>query len=718
MKKRLFGTWGLLAGIVLLTLALNAQNNRAVDSVRKLLPGLSGKERVKALNFLGWEIKFNNPDSTKTVSQQALELARRLKDNHGQALANRNLAALCIIQGKSNEALPYAEEAYRYIQKTDDVFQTGKILNLIGIAHREQKNFRKALDYQYRSLEVFRQLRDTFEIAGNLNNLGMIHLGLGNTEQALKLYQEVYDLELKRGNQFGISRTANNLAGIYQQMGLLGKAEKMFRISIEAAKAINNKQYESASIHGLGLFYERKGNYEQAIEEYKKAIAINRASGFYEYLGNNLIQMANSYSLLNKTPESIKSYEEAYTVFHQTGVPWSAASALNGMAREYLGLGNLALAAKLSHQALRIGDSLNDLKVRNDSHRNLYLISKANRNFEQALGYLELYVNETDSIQNREKTALLNEIETRYEVKTIEADNERLKSENQIQQQVIRNQRIFTISAVTALLVISLMAMVIARGRKKLGEANRILSEKNDEILKQTELLKVSNATKDKLFSIIAHDIRNPFSALLNLSELLKDEALTAERESLAFYAANIHVTATNTFNLLDNLLFWSKSQRGAIEIRKEDCNLRETVNSAFQTALAGTLENHLSLVNSVPPEITLLTDKTLLRIILGNLAGNAVKFNKPGGSVTISYQHDSNAHIIRVTDTGAGIPEDRLASVFSKEESFMPGNRQPGSGTGLGLILCHEFTQKLGGTIAVKSETGKGTEFTLVFPE
>ena len=718
MKKRIFGKWVLLLCFALLTMALNAQNNTGVDSVRRLLPGLTGKARVQALNYLGWEIKFNNPDSTRVVSLHALDLARSLKDIHGQALANRNLAALCIIQGNSNEALPYAEEAYRFIQKTEDTFQTGKILNLMGIAHREQKNFKKALDYQYRSLEIFRQLKDTFEIAGNLNNLGMIHLGLGNTEQALKLYQEVYDLELKRGNQFGISRTANNLAGIYQEMGLLGKAEKMFRVSIEAAKAINNKQYESASIHGLGLFYERKGNYELAIGEYKKAIAINRASGFYEYLGNNLVQMANSYSLLNKSEEAISSYKEAFTVFHETGVPWNEAAALNGMAREYLGLGNLLLAEKLSKQALRIGDSLDDLKVRLDSHRNLYLINKANRNYEQALGYLELFVNETDSIQDQEKTALLDEIETRYEVKNIEADNERLKTENRIQQEVIRNHRIFTISAIAALLVISLMAIAIARGRKKLSDANRILSEKNDEILTQTELLKVSNATKDKLFSIIAHDIRNPFSALLNLSELLKEEVATAERASLAFYAANIHVTAINTFNLLDNLLYWSKSQRGAIEIRKEKCNLHETVAGVFQTALAGTLENHLSLVNSVPSNINLLTDKTLLRIILGNLTGNAVKFNKPGGSVTISYEHINQAHIIRVTDTGAGIPQDRLASVFSKEESFMPGNRQPGNGTGLGLILCHEFTGKLGGSISVKSETGMGSEFTLTFPE
>lgn len=718
MKKTIIKLRGLTFCLVFFSSLVYAQNTRQVDSVRKLLPELQGKNRVEALNFLGWELKFNNPDSARFCSLEALGMAKPLADKKGLAYANRNLAAINIIQGSFSDALPFAEEAYRNILQVDDVFQTGKILNLLGIAHREKKNFRKALEYQHRSLEIFRQLKDTFEIAGNLNNLGMIHLGLGNTEQALKLYQEVYDLETRRNNQFGISRTANNLAGIYQQMGLLGKAEKMFRISIESARLIGNKQYESASIHGLGLFYERKGNYEQAIEEYKKAIVINRESGFYEYLGNNLIQMANSYSQLNKPEEAINTYKEAYSVYRQIGTPWNEAVALNGMARENLSLNNRVQATKLAQEALFIGDSLQDIRIQVESHRNLYLIHKAGDSYRQALEHLELFIKGADSVQLAEKTAMLDEIETRYEVKNIEADNERLKAENLYQQQVIRNQRLFTVATVIVLLTLSVMALAIARGRRKLKAANKVLSEKNDEILKQSEQLKISNNTKDKLFSIIAHDIRNPFSALLNLSELMHDEVARAERETLEFYAANIHVTAVNTFNLLDNLLYWSKSQRGSIEIRRESCNLSEIVGSVFRTAHAGTLENNLTLKNLVPDQTFITTDKTLLRIILGNLAGNAVKFNKPGGTIEISHQFSDNSHIIRITDTGAGIAPERLETLFSKEESFMPANRQSGSGTGLGLILCHEFTRKLGGTISVKSETGKGTEFTLIFQE
>ncbi len=696
---------------------LTGQNSILIDSLEHKIQGSVGKTRTDLLNELGWELKFTNPDSTLLLTREALTLAKSQSYNKGLALANRNMAAVNIIQGKMAEALPFAEKALIQIESLKEPYHKAKILNLLGVIHRDRKNFKKALDFQSQALVIFRQIKDTFEIAGNLNNLGLIYKELGNSDEALNLYLEVYDLEVRRKNPFGISRTSNNIASIYQEMKRFDKAEQMFRVSIIEARAINNKQFEAASIHGLGLLYQETGKPEKAIAEYRKAIEINRQAGFREYLGNNLMQLASSYSSINNYKEAFQRYSEASTVYSELQNPWNQALALSGMAWQQLFMNNLSEADNLAMKAMKIGDSLNDITVLADVNFILYKIHKESGSSLNALDYLEAYVNNKDSLQKVEKNQLLEEIQTRYEVKNIEDDNARLVAENQYQQQVIRNQRIITFAIIIILLMISSLAIVVLTGRKKLKVAYNELTEKNSEIQKQADLLHASNATKDKLFSIIAHDIRNPFSALLNLSEMLYDEAETADKETLRFYAGNIYQSARNTFQLLDNLLFWSKSQRGAIEIKPELCHLHKVINSVFETVKAGAMENNIQLHNEVEADESLNTDVTLLRIILGNLVGNAVKFNNPGGNITVSAIRNQKNLTLSVKDSGKGISPERLARLFSKEESFQPSGSRAQNGTGLGLILCHDFVEKLGGKITVESETDKGTEFLILLP-
>jgi len=709
--------WLLITALILTTCIVSAQNAAIIDSLERELKSSAGVKRIDDLIELGWELKYSNPDSSILLTQEALSLGKTRSYIKGLALANRNMAAIYIIRGKSREGLVYAEKALEHINKTDNIFQKGKILNLLGIIHRDIKNYRKSLEYQDQSLQIFRQLKDTFELAGNLNNLGLIYKQLGNREEALRIYLEVFEIEQKQKNAFGISRTSNNLATIYHEMGKFKLAESMFILSIKTAQSAGNKQFEAASIHGLGLLYQQNNLLDKAIVEYKKAIIINREVGFYEFLGNNLVQLAAVYETCGNYKEAYTTFNDALEVFKSINSPWQQAVALNGMSVQQRNLKNYLKARELAEKAHMISDSLKDIDALALIHFNLYKIDKETGLPGQALDHLEEYLVLYDSIKTNENSQLLEEIQTRYEVKNIEADNSRLKSENLYQQQVIKIQRYAAAGIVLVLVLISVLAVAISLGRKRLRRVNDELTRKNEEMLKQSELLHASNATKDKLFSIIAHDIRNPFAALLNLSEMLNEEVDTADKETLRFYANNIHQSAGNTFQLLDNLLYWSKSQRGTIELRPEECNLNNMTAEVFSTAQAGALENNISLNNDISPKTSLKTDKTLLRIILGNLIGNAVKFNNPGGSITVSSSTEKEDIIIRVKDTGKGIAPERLKQLFDKEESVQPSGSRTKNGTGLGLILCRDFVEKLGGNIQIASEVGKGTEFTIRLP-
>lgn len=709
-----------LYSIILLFLTVSgssAQSDTKVDSLERLLNSTKGLNKIDLLIDLGWELKYNKPERTIQLSQEALRSSQKENYNKGIALANRNLAAVEIVQGKVKEALPYAETSFAYIQKINDRYQKGKILNLLAIIHRDIKNFRTSIEYQNQALEIFKQLKDSSEISGNLNNLGMIHRKMGNTSEALRLYLEVYELEKKSGNLYGVARTANNLAATYQDINKYDKAEEMYNISINAARAINNKHIESASTHGLGLFYQDIGELEKAIIEYKKAIAINRESGYSDFLANNLMQLALIYETQKIYHQAYSHFKEAYDIYTSLENSWQAAQALNGMSIQQRKLNNMPLAAELAENAFKISDSLNDINVLSEIRYNLYLINKEVNSPVEALQHLEAYLNLLDTIKETEKIQLSEEIQTRYEVKNIENDNIRLRAENQIQQKIIQNNKTITTVIVAGFLIVLFLALMVTRARKNLRSANKELTLQHKEIQKQTELLHQSNATKDKLFSIISHDIRNPFAALLNLSEMLRDEVETADKELLKFYANNIHQSAHNTFQLLDNLLFWSKSQRGTIEIRPEIFDLNELTSNISDTSAAGALENKISIHNNIEAGILLKTDKTLLRIILGNLIGNAIKFNKPEGEIVVNAWLDKGMATISVKDTGSGIAPARLVQLFTKEESFQPEGSRAKNGTGLGLILCREFVEQLGGKIRVESEEGKGTTFTFTIP-
>ncbi|HPG32234.1 MAG: tetratricopeptide repeat-containing sensor histidine kinase [Lentimicrobiaceae bacterium] len=688
-----------------------------IDSLKRVLAKSEGQKRADILNELGWELKFSMPDTAMLHTQQALQLAQKIQYAKGLALANRNLAAIKIVQGKSADAALFAEKALEYIQKTNDLYQQGKILNLLGIINRDTRKFRKALDFQNRALQIFRQLNDSSEIAGNLNNLGLIYKQLGNSDAALYLYHEVYEIEIRRKDNFGIARTANNLASIYEEMKKFNDAEKMFKVSIEAAKADGIYQYEAASLHGLGLIYQNTGRLNEAVREYNKAYAINKKAGFLEYMANNLMQIALIYEKQKNYKDAFTTFEEANSIYQKINNPWKQALAINGMSIQKRELKQIPEAITLANRAFAIGDSLKDIKSLYDIHLNLYKIFKGVSSNTEALKHLEAFVILEDSIQKNEQNELLEEIQTRYEVKTIESENARLMSENQYQFEVIRNQRIVTAGIVSILLMISVLAIVVLSGRKKLKQANKELKSRNEEVLKQSELLRDSNATKDKLFSIIGHDIRNPFSSVLNLSELLNEEIETADQATLKFYAESIYQASTVTFQLLDNLLYWSKSQRGAIDINPQVFTLSDLTNEVLNTAKAGAMVNDLKLINKTDAELQINTDKTLLRIILGNLVGNAVKFNKPGGEVVVSCQKQPDGYFISVADNGKGIEPEHIKYLFNKEESFQPHNSHVKSGTGLGLILCGEFVEKLGGHIQVESEVGKGAVFSFTLP-
>jgi len=239
----------------------------------------------------------------------------------------------------------------------------------------------------------------------------------------------------------------------------------------------------------------------------------------------------------------------------------------------------------------------------------------------------------------------------------------------------------------------------------------------SEEIKRYAEELKQLNATKDKFFSIIAHDLKNPFITILGFSDLLITDYEELTDEERLYYIQEMKNSADKSHSLLQNLLQWSRSQTGRIHYNPHKLNLKEIACSNTNLIQPTANKKEISFECTLNEKIYIMADEDMINTIFRNLLTNAVKFTDMGGKVKISSRTIDGFEEISIEDNGIGMPEDVRVNLFRLDKSYTTTGTQNETGTGLGLILCKEFVEKHGGSIKVKSEEGKGTKFIFTLP-
>jgi two-component system, sensor histidine kinase and response regulator len=259
---------------------------------------------------------------------------------------------------------------------------------------------------------------------------------------------------------------------------------------------------------------------------------------------------------------------------------------------------------------------------------------------------------------------------------------------------------------------------LLEKSRQQTEEQAQVLMVQKEELERVNSELNELNATKDKFFSIIAHDIKNPFSTILGFSELLQMNFNTWTEEKKLQIVNLIHTTSENVFELLENLLQWSRSQRGAIEFNPENICLKEQIDYVFTLLKNSADEKEIELKLSISDKnLCLDVDVRMLNTILRNLIINAIKFSHKGGQVHVKIELEDKNVLIKVIDNGVGIRGELLDKLFRIDSHHTTEGTNNEKGTGLGLILTKEFVAKHGGEIWVESVVGKGSTFSFSLP-
>ncbi|RLD56018.1 MAG: hypothetical protein DRJ01_15830 [Bacteroidetes bacterium] len=343
-----------------------------------------------------------------------------------------------------------------------------------------------------------------------------------------------------------------------------------------------------------------------------------------------------------------------------------------------------------------------------------YLILKE---YKKSLESFKQYNIIQSSIFNKKIAKTISDLEVRHATEKEKKENEILKKDKAILE--LKFKILIIILFFGILLIILLYIRYCEKVKlnqqiEKQKEELRIVNLKQEELLEQLEKL---NATKNKFFSIIAHDLKNSFHALLAGSRLLSVDIDNLDKKLIKTLGRELKISADNLYKLLDNLLKWARVQIDVIQYAPTKIQLSEIIEENFNLLNGKSIDKKIDMISEVDRNIFVYADRNMLNSVLQNLVFNALKFTHPGGKITINSIKKDDYIQVDVKDSGIGISEKTINKLFKIDIHISTPGTANEKGTGLGLILCKEFIEKNGGKIWIKSEFGKGSIFSFTLP-
>ena len=572
-------------------------------------------------------------------------------------------------------------------------------------------------------------------------------------------------------NAFWLYRAYLHKGNAYRLKGKFDLAVKNYYQSLKYASADNN-------IRGLGIVYCALGDVysitrtpTKSIQYYNKAIDIFREQGDSIALASILLNASGEYEKGN-TDSALVYLNDALDIFlrlnYKTGIAYCTGTIgkvflskkqfieaefnlqraiyiLEQLEDDYaiaaycIIMADLLIEMRRNKEAEEYAQRALSIAIENDllpqirdSYDVLSDVYELKGYYKKAFSCKKKYYTYRDSILNEETIRKMADLQTEFEVSKKQVEVDKAQTQLELVKKEKQNQQIVGLGLILILFLTSTLAYIVFRNSKREKETNNVLREQKEELLSQKEELEAQkeelqtqrdimeeiNNTKDRLFSIISHDLRTPVGVLHWGTTLIKDALESKDYDKLWNFTGNMEKSVKNVQVLLDNLLEWAITQRGQYTLHPEETDLSECIDEtvAFYTELAQSKE--ITLTHSPPPGKSFLTiDRNSLSTIVRNLLSNALKFTGNGGFVHILTERKKDSVTISIEDSGVGIPREKLKAIFSMKTKKSSRGTGQEKGLGIGLNLVYEFVKMNNGEIEVESTVGTGTIFTVRFP-
>ena len=556
--------------------------------------------------------------------------------------------------------------------------------NEAGIYHQNGYD-KRALSIYYKAKQLFKTIKDTLNIAIVNKEIATALYADGKSEEAIQLYNESLQVFTLLKNQAQTANIKNSIGLIALDQKKADNAEGYFKDALNLSISGKYTYGEKKAYYNLGLVEEQRNKFSSAEAYYQKSLAIDLIENDKYSVALNKIQLASLHMKQQMPDASIAVAKEAYQSASQLPAYNLLKDAANRIIEAYRFQGDIVKVAQWQDSLVKV--------YKNQSENEK----------EYALGFIDIIQN-----QDAKNTNVENEV---------------------VRQRKVQQQQLLIITVGTFILIIVAVLAVLAlvnyqRQRffgKELKQKNEIieknaasLDQLNKEISHQNILLEADNKTKNKLLSIISHDLRTPLVNTKGVLNLVNQGMVPPEEAERLLQLLETQYLGTTS--LLDNLLFWIKGQMEGKEDEKVKVGIYHLMKSLEEEHRLPLMKKKIKVLNNIDKNISIVTEKEMIRIVCRNLISNAVKFTNENGLIQLNSKVEDGCLLLTVKDSGIGMTKEAIEKVNAKQYYNTTGTSYE-KGSGFGLMLCRDLIAKSGGELIIESVPGKGSSFTIKMP-
>jgi len=709
--------------------------------------------RIDVAHQLFIETFRNNLAKAESYNEFIVKRSAELNYGRGKMNGAYEKGILAYLTGKLPQAIQYYDQAYEYCAQTGEdptrfTVAKASIYLVTGKLDTASQLFESAI-------ERFEEKRDYYNGMVASNNLGVLYSNQGKYKRALGVYQKAKDYAAEIGDSSKIASFAINIGNSYFDLGKNADALENLLYAVEISEQAQDFRAQSIALNTIGEQYLETNQPKKALIYLEKSSTLKRKFELISSLGATLIfegqahlalknyeqaleKLAEAIDLLEKVKE-VKSLASAYftkseVLFVQNkwlkglnNLKKAEETALAGQQKGLLSDIYLKYAEVINEQALDgLGTNRQDIATAldqaetyvqsTDNQKSMAAIYRAQSKFKgeeedykAAFGYNEKLQKITDSLYATEQVRALEDMRTKYETTQKEQENELLLAKNEL---INRRNQFYLGGLLAVLLLIFLLGFLYLKLRK----TTRELAIQKEKVESQNIELKDLNQTKDRFFSIIAHDLRSPIAAFQGIGSQIDYFLKKKAFDRLADLGLAINESSIQLNNLLDNLLNWAMSQTGKIPYRPKSLLVVEQIEEAAALLYGVRQNKNIQFTVTADSKDLVYADERAVNTILRNLLNNALKFSQPRSTIWINTQQTAKYIAISIKDEGVGMTSEQVSQLFNVEKQSQEGTRGE-LGTGLGLVLVQELVTINHGKIEVESTLGEGSDFRVYLP-
>ena len=675
--------------------------------------------------MLSISIGFSQTDD---IDNLALELAFQEQDSLKVETSLKIIKALLDIKDY--------ERAREYILKSEKLsnnlnYKKGiaEITYYKSLIYAQKDDYINAVSGYNKSKALFNALNDTLSVAKVNNSIGLIEIKRGNYNRGLQFsLAAIKELE-KRNLISDLNLAYRNLAKAYYNTNLFEKAMEFYLKALGVQMKLNDSKGINESHSKLAELYSNKKEHRKAIEYYEKVLKSSESNND-SIRGYVFSKLGGEYLMFNDYDKATKYLIQGYNINTRTKNKAGLLLTLNNLGDLNLKQGRLNIAEKQLLDAGEIAKSLNNKIELLRHYKSMKSLDSTRQRFDRAFVWQREYYELNTSLKKTKiKPVTSTEKPTNIELNTnsgsqpeVNVSTDKVTSADNVEMnKVLDKYKIILYALLAALIVVSALLVFTYLKRnssikdlQELEEKNVKIELQNGAFSEQTKHLENVNNVKDKLFSIVSHDLKDSLSSINGFIDLLKDGSLT--REEFDDLIPELSENANNASLLLFNLLNWSKSQMQSLEPKPSLFDIQEVFESKVKLVDQRMESKGITLVDHTLRDFA-YADRNMFEIVIQNLLANALKFCKNGDTITVSNYISNGSCIVSIADTGIGVSKENLSKLF-KNNSFTTMGTNNEKGTGLGLSICKELVELNHGKIWVESTQGIGSTFYVQLPK